>query len=324
MDLSPAARQLLARQDGVIARRQALASGVTEPGLRRLLRTRTWVALHPGVYVDHTGSPSWAQRAWAAVLHAWPAALHGESALRAFDGPAPHLRGVGDRTIQVAVDRRRCRPAPVDGVRIWQVSRFEETVLWNLGPPRRRYAEAVLDAASAARGDLDRVAVIARACGTRRTTADQLLATLAARTRASDRRRTEAVLRDVAQGTCSVLEHGYLTLVERPHGLPRPQRQHREVLLTGVVYRDAAYASAVVELDGRVHHDDVELRDDDLERDLDVAADGRATVRLGWGQVLGRPCATAVKVAAFLHHHGVEASASPCGRACAARLRRPA
>lgn len=33
------------------------------------------------------------------------------------------------------------------------------------------------------------------------------------------------VLEDVALGTCSLLEHGYLTRVERPHGLPRCLRQ---------------------------------------------------------------------------------------------------
>ena len=38
------------------------------------------VVLFPGVYVDHTGRASWIQRAWGAVLYAWPAALAGESA----------------------------------------------------------------------------------------------------------------------------------------------------------------------------------------------------------------------------------------------------
>jgi len=191
-------------------------------------------------------------------------------------------------------------------------------VLWNLGPPRQRYAEAVLDASLAADDELDRIAVLARGCGTRGTTAQQLLDVLARRPRVPHRRWTEHVLHDVAAGTCSVLEHAYLTPVERPHGLPRADRQQHERSITGAVYRDAAYATAVVELDGRLHHDAVDRRDRDLERDLDVAASGRTTVRLGWGQVLGRPCTTVLKVASFLGHHGIDAVARPCGPACAA------
>src|ERR1700712_431846 len=81
---SPAMRHeaLLRDQAGVISRAQALASGLSENDVRRLLRRRSWVCVHPGVYVNHTGELTWLQRAWAAVLFAWPAALCDESALR--------------------------------------------------------------------------------------------------------------------------------------------------------------------------------------------------------------------------------------------------
>ncbi|MET1059435.1 MAG: hypothetical protein ABWX84_07545 [Nocardioides sp.] len=79
------------------------------------------------------------------------------------------------------------------------------------------------------------------------------------------------VLRDVAEGTCSVLEHGYLHLVERAHGLPSAQRQLHATGSVGVVYRDADYGLLVVELDGRLFHDSTEQRDRDFERDLDCA-----------------------------------------------------
>lgn len=301
-----------------MSRRQALAAGLTGTDVRGMLRRRTWTRLHPGVYVDHTGRPGWSQHAWAAVLACWPAALHGASALRAFDGPVPGRADRGRPVVHLAVDRRRSRPAPLEGVVVHQVAGLAESVLWNLGPPRRRYAEAVLDAAAEAPDELDRVAVLARACGTRRTTAGQLLTVLARRTRYPHRRWTEAVLRDVGDGTCSVLEHRYLTAVERAHALPSARRQQRERGVTGVVYRDAAVGTAVIELDGRLHHDDPSARDADLERDLDVAAAGRSTVRLGWGQVFRRPCRTATKVAAFLRKQGVEAYARPCGPTCPA------
>jgi hypothetical protein len=41
----------------------------------------------PGVYVNHTGDPTWLQRAWAGVLYYWPAALAGASAMRVTAGP---------------------------------------------------------------------------------------------------------------------------------------------------------------------------------------------------------------------------------------------
>lgn len=64
--------ELMTTQDGVVSRRQALAHGATPADLRRLVRRREWSRLHPGVYVDHTGPPTWQQRAWAAVLFAAP------------------------------------------------------------------------------------------------------------------------------------------------------------------------------------------------------------------------------------------------------------
>lgn len=126
------------------------------------------------------------------------------------------------------------------------------------------------------------------------------------------------MLTDLAEGTCSVLEHGYLERVERPHGLPRAHRQRREAGSTKVVYRDAAYGdTALVELDGWTFHSSAADRDADLERDLDAAGAGAATVRLGWGQVFGRPCTTAAKVGAFLEARGVDVALRPCGPGCA-------
>lgn len=59
---------LLAPQCGVVSRRQALDRGLQPNDLRRLERRRDLVRVLPRVYVDHTGAPTWLQRAWAAVL----------------------------------------------------------------------------------------------------------------------------------------------------------------------------------------------------------------------------------------------------------------
>ena len=139
--------RVITAQDGVINRRQALATGLTDVDLRRLVRRREWAAVHRGVYVNHTGPLTWRQRAWAACLAAWPAALSHESALRAADGPGgevptttsstwPSRRSPSPRA------RRRPRPRP-------RVVRTR--VQWNPSPPRVRIEEAVLDLAAAPR-----------------------------------------------------------------------------------------------------------------------------------------------------------------------------
>ncbi|PEG58185.1 type IV toxin-antitoxin system AbiEi family antitoxin domain-containing protein [Mycolicibacterium boenickei] len=303
MDVGEALRQ----QDGVISRRQALDAGLAEHEIRRLLRRNEWARVHSGVYVEHTGPLSWMQRAWAAVLYAAPAALCFESALGAQSLP-----------IHVAVDRQRSTLAEPVGVRIHRVAHLDGRVLWNAGPPQMRYEEAALDVAGRSARELDAIAVLANACQSRRTTARRLLKALDSRGRLRRRRWLRAVLIDIADGTCSVLEHGYLVRVERPHGLPRAARQKRSASSLGVCYRDAEYGERlVVELDGRVFHDSATSRDADFERDLDAAVGGRSTVRLSYGQVFDRPCQTAGKIARILHRHGIAVAGRPCGPGCA-------
>lgn len=306
--------ELLGLQAGVIARRQALAHGLGENDVRRLLRRREWVVVHPGVYLDHTGEPSWVQRAWAAVLFAWPAALYGESALRAAEGPGRRR----DEPLQIAVDRHRSLSAP-SGVRLHRMSHLRERVLWNLGPPRVRYEDAALDVAAAASTDLGALDTLAGVVQSQRTTAGRMLAALEARQRKPRRDWMRAVLADVAAGACSVLEHGYLSRVERAHGLPRAVRQRRATATLGVIYRDAEYAALVLELDGRLFHDTAAQRDRDLDRDLDAIVEGLTPVRLGYGQVFARSCRTAARIAVLLRQRGWTGVPVPCGPECAVR-----
>lgn len=49
-----------------------------------------------------------------------------------------------------------------------------------------------------------------------------------------------------------------------------------------------------------------------MERDLDAALDLEDTVRLGYGQVLGRPCRTAAKLGRLLRLRGWAGAATPC------------
>ena len=95
--------------------------------------------------------------------------------------------GTGTTTlIHVAVDAARNVVEP-PGVRVHRMTRLDERVRWNLGPPRVRYEEAVLDVATEARDRLASIAVLADACGDRRTTAGRLLAAAGGRPRLADR-----------------------------------------------------------------------------------------------------------------------------------------
>jgi hypothetical protein len=299
------------QQDGLISRRQAGELGATPADLRRLLRRREWARVHPGVFINHTGRPTWQQRAWAAVLMAAPAALCGESALRAANGPG-HRDHDDDGAIHVAVDRARTVIAPPQVV-VHRLLDLEARTQWNLAPPRMRIEEAVIDVAASAADPLSAISVLADAVQSRRTTAQRLRRTLDARSRVARRPLLEKLLDDVATGACSALEHAYLRRVERPHGLPRAHRQVR-ASGRGPIYRDVVYPEegVVVELDGRLDHTRVRDRDRDLDRDLDAVLDEKVSVRLGWGQTVGRPCVTAAKVARLLQRRGWDGAPRRC------------
>ena len=126
--------RLLREQSGVISRRQVLEHGGNVADVQRALRRREWVRLLPGVFVDHTGEPTWVQRAWAGVLFYQPAALSGMSALRAVAGPG-WRRHPDHLPIEIAVDVGRT-VRPVDGYRPQRRAGLDEHVLWNASPPR--------------------------------------------------------------------------------------------------------------------------------------------------------------------------------------------
>jgi hypothetical protein len=306
----------LAAQDGVVSRDQLLSAGCRPHDVERLLRRRELFVALPGVYVVHNGPQTWQQRAWVAVLSCWPAALAGRSAMRAENGPG--LRDFDESLpIEVAVDvDRTVRSKP--GVSVRRMAGLTRRVRANASPPRVRYEEAVLDVVEGLSREWDVIECCAAAVRSRCTTAERLSAALAARSRFPRRVWLLRVLADVAGGTASVLEHGYLRRVEQAHGLPRADRQRADRLSGGRVYRDAPYPSydLDVELDGRFDHSALTDRDRDLDRDLATAVDGVRTVRLGWGQVYDRPCRTAVAVARLLQLGGWAGEPRPCGPLC--------
>jgi hypothetical protein len=311
--MHPALRPILIDQSGVISRTQLLATGLATHDLARLVRRRELTPIHTGVYLEHTGEPTFLQRCWGGVLLYWPAALAGETALRATEGPGSRRP---ESPICLAVGRER-RVEPPTGLTVLRTDRLHEQVLWNLGPPRLRYEEAAIDVAAAASTNFQALDALSRAIQSRRTTANHMLESARRRSRLSRRDWIESVLADIAVGACSVLEHGYLRHVEQAHGLGDPRRQVVDRLGAGAIYRDVRYpCGLVVELDGRLFHDTTSQRDKDFDRDLDAAAEGASTLRLSYGQVFDRSCWTAVRVGAVLRRHGWSGRPVPCGTGC--------
>ena len=305
---------LLRRQSGVVTRRQLFELGGSRADLRRHLRGRDLVQLHPGTYVTHTGPPTRAQREWAAVLFYAPAALHRESALAAH-GMTQDRERVHLRPVRLMVESGR-HLRPVDGVELERVRDMARWVLPHRSPPRARPEFALLKAA-ADRDESGAVALLSDAVHQGLTTPDRLVDVLLVLTRLPRRRLLLEVLRDVAAGTRSVLERRYLVEVERAHQLPVGERQVREETATGTVHRDVHYRreATLVELDGAFGHRDSLDHWRDLRRDVQAAAGGVLTVRAGWAQVM-EPCRLGAVLNQILRARGWAGGAVPCRPDC--------
>lgn len=302
-------RPVLDPQSGIVAGRQIYERGGTRGDLRRWLRSRELVEVHKGVYVNHTGPLSWTSRAWAGVQRYWPAVLAHESAIRL----------AGD-LIHVGISAHRSAPAVEPRVQVHRLADFEARVHLDRSPPCQRYEDAALSACvGLARPQA--LELISEACRSRRTTPLRLHSELLGRRTLADRAWLLGVLDDAAEGVQSVLESSYLRRVERAHGLPRGERQLGERTAKGRVYRDVRYRAwhLLVELDGRLGHEEWSDRVSDMTRDLLAAArSADFTLRLGWHHCEVEPCLTAIAVGAVLQQRGWTGSPQPCSPVCPA------
>ncbi len=299
-------RDLRDFQSGVLARRQLLGAGARDHDLRRWVRRRELTRVHEGVYVDHTGPLTWVNRCWVAVLLYWPAALSHDSVVHRAGDPI-HVAVADDRNV-----------ARRPGIAVHLLSRLDERVQWNLGPPRVRLEDAVLMMCAAQPSRVDALALAADVCTRRRTTPERLLTELDRQRHLRHRAWLASVLDETAEGVRSALESSYLRRVERAHGLPRGTRQLRQRTPRGVVFRDIVYErfGVAVELDGRVGHELSRDRWADMDRDLDAVVSGLTTIRLGWRHTEEHPCRTARRVASVLVRRGWPGGLHPCAASC--------
>lgn len=296
-------------QDGVVSRSQLLDAGATRKDIERLLRRNELCRVHPGVYVNHTGELTRAQREWVAVLSAAPAVLAAESAL-------PGAKG---ESVRVAVRPGRKVVVPA-WVRVERVTDLDARANWRSLPPRMRREHAALDVVidQVRRDDVPGAfATLAEVTHRGAVTTDQLAAALASRRRVTTRSLIAALIADRASGACSVLERGYLHRVERAHGLPRPTRQRLSTATGAWTVADIRYDEfgVIVELDGRAFHDNPEACDADALRDLaELATSDVRTARLTYGLVFRQPCRTAEWVAELLRRGGWTGAIGTCPR----------
>ena len=164
---------LLDLQAGVISRRQVLEAGGADKDIARCLRRRLWARVHDGVYVNHTGQLTHEQRAWAAVLYYWPAALAGDSALLAHGARTTGRRRHEQNLVEVAIAHTRSVGA-CHGISVARVVDFDRQAQMNLSPPRLRVEHALLTVASRAPEESVGVGILGDACQQRISTASRL------------------------------------------------------------------------------------------------------------------------------------------------------
>jgi Transcriptional regulator, AbiEi antitoxin len=302
-------------QAGVITRAQVLAAGLTHDMIRANVQAGRWTRLCHGVYATFTGAPSRRSLTWAALLRAGPGAVLSHQT-------AAELQGLVEQAtdpIHVTIPESRT-VVQISGVVVHRSRRLAAACHPTRMPPQTRIEETVLDLTQSARSLDEAMSWLARAVGARLTTPERLAAVLAARSRVRWRRPLVAALTDVDDGCHSLLELHYVNRVERPHGLPRGERQSPTA--DGPLrYRDVLYREfrTVVELNGSVAHPEY-LRSRDMRRDNVEAAGGNLPLSYGWGDVEELPCDAAVQVGTVLKIGGWTGEPHPCRRpGCAVR-----
>ena len=294
---SPALLDLVRMQAGVLSREQCRQLGVGDNVIARLVSQGWWRRLAPGTYaVEHLG---WKTDAWAGIL------MGGSNDVLGAESAA-HLHGLGPPpdVITVFVGHAQLRPVPG-----WEFIRAHRLGIGELA--HTRVADTILDLAARV-SDEELVAVISDAVSRGRVTLARLRYTLAGRKHQSKRKLLTDVIGEVAEGVRSALERRYLIDVERAHGLPIGQRQ----VQTSAGAVDVAYSpyGVITELDGVAFQLAV-----DRQRDNQHRLQGYTTLRFGWAEVTGDPCAVAAQVAAALQDRGWTGVPSVCRRCCRRR-----
>ena len=272
----------------------------------------TWQRVHPGVFAAFNGPIDRLATLWSAILRVGSGATLSHETAAELDGFLDHPSA----RIHITAPAAR-RPRPVEGIMIHRSRRIDEARHPVRLPPRTRTEETVLDLVNAAKTLDQALSWIARACGRRLTTAQRLREALQRRNRNRWRAELLEGLTDVRLGAQSLLELRYLHNVERAHGLPTGERQHKAHRDSRTQWDDVLYEEydTIVELDGRIGHVE-EGRWRDMRRDNAIVTEGRSPLRYGWSDVSERYCQAAAQLAYNLQQRGWTGTPHPCGPSC--------
>ncbi len=315
MRRAPAPLTTLAEgQAGVLSRSQLAAHGTTDASILANLKARRWQRVYRGVFATFTGPLPERSRLWAALLWAGEGAALGDvTALREYG----FVTTESDPLIQVRVDHDRRVIVP-PGIELKRRRRLDEFVHPVRVPRVLRVDDAALHAASSRPRLVDGFGLLADVCAQRLTTPRRLRDALVGLPKLRSRKALWSVLDDIASGAHSFLELSYLERVERAHRLPTPRRQAADSVVGRRVWRDAEYDDwgVILELDGRLGHDESAGRAGDRRRDLIAASRGRCTIRNGYVEVTELACDTAALVASVLTARGWPGWPVGCGDSC--------
>jgi hypothetical protein len=304
----------LAVQRDVCTRSQALDAGLSVDAVRRLVESGRWTRLHPGVYHARPGHPPFEARLWGAHLAMGPTSVvSGRS--------AAHYWGLVDEPsfgpIHMLVPEA-CTRQP-RGLLTRRVPNPAARAHPARTPPVLSVEHTVCDLVASSATDADAIELVLRACRLRRTIPSRIAAAAATLPRLRRRRLLQAICAEAGTGVTSPLEWEYRTRVARRHGLPAGRAQAGgDIGGNRRGYRDILHEeqSVIVELDGRLGHEEEAAVFRDHVRDNAATLTGRATLRFGWLGVGGHPCAAAAQVAALLTSRGWRGRPRACGPGC--------
>jgi len=318
--LSQWSNDLIAYQRGVVARWQVADQPGDLSAIDSLIRGHRWQTLYRGVYGAHTGPPDRAATLWAAVLRCGPSAALSHFTAAELDGlvdkPADAIHVTTPLRVRVEISEgefTEVRPR----ILVHRSARCDAAKHPARTPTRIRTEETVLDLVDLA--DTFDVAFgwLSTACGRRLVTVSQLSSAAAGRAKLRWRKDVAVALEEISDGVMSNLERGFLRLVERPHGPPKPHRQAKRRQGQRSSYLDNLYQEfgLAVELDGLGAHP-AESRWRDIHRDNYFAGSGIITLRYSWADIVERPCQVACEIARVLHLRGWTGTLRNCGPHC--------
>lgn len=306
-------RALIATQQGVISRAQAVEMGISRSTIRSQVAAGRWRVLSDGVYFAANSRPGRPSQLWAALLASGRGAVLSHRTAAEIFGFGASITG----SIEVSIPDER-QEVSVTGVRVRRSRLLPAKATTFEGWPITTPADTVLDLINEMKSPHAVVALLTDACRTKAVAPRQIMTAMSGRSRQRHRQLVKDSLADVVSGVESLLEYKYLVRVERAHGLPAGRRQVKGWANGIPIRRDVDYEdyTTSVELDGRAGHEG-SGRHRDRRRDNAGLRRGWATLRYGHAD-LEDPCAAAQEVAEVLSRRGWDGVLQACGPRCSA------